>query len=47
MKEEVIIIRADKDIKKMLNDMAQESRRSASDYLRLLIEYAKKKQIKL
>lgn len=47
MKSEVLIIRADNKTKEDLKKVASESRRSMSDYIRLLIEYAKKNKIKL
>jgi hypothetical protein len=47
MKQEIIILRATKEIKKKLNKVSKENNRNASDYLRLLIEYAEKNKIKL
>lgn len=45
--KEIIIIRTDKKGKATLKKVAKESRRSMSDYVRLLIEYADANKIKL
>ena len=44
---EIVIVRADKKVKAMLLRVSKDSRRSMSDYLRLLIEYANTNNIKL
>ena len=47
MKKEVLTVRADKKTKSALKKISKDSNRSMSDYLRLLIEYAEKQNIKL
>lgn len=47
MRNEVLTVRADKQTKKKLASLAKESRRTMSDYLRLLIEHAEQNKIKL
>lgn len=47
MRNETIILRSDTDTKESLKNLAGQSKRTASDYLRLLIEYASKKKLKL
>jgi|GEM_PF-4694863 len=47
MKAETLIIRSDEKTKQDLKKLAESSKRTMSDYLRLLIEHAKKNNIKL
>ena len=46
-KKETLIIRIDKQTKGKLNKIALESKRTMSDYVRLLIEFAAKEKIKV
>ncbi|MFI5218615.1 MAG: hypothetical protein ACHQNT_03925 [Bacteroidia bacterium] len=46
-KEKRLEIRATDELKQKLNQSAEQSKRTPSDYLRLLIEYAHTKKIKL
>lgn len=47
MRNEVLTVRSDKQTKKKLAQLAKNSNRTMSDYLRLLINYAEQNQIKL
>lgn len=47
LKQELIGFRADEDTKKIVTQLAANSKRIISDYLRLLIEYAQKNKLKL
>jgi antitoxin component of RelBE/YafQ-DinJ toxin-antitoxin module len=46
-KKEVLIVRIDKQTKAKLSKAAKESKRTMSDFVRLLIEMAADKQIKV
>lgn len=46
-KKETLILRIDKQTKGKLNKIAMESKRTMSDYIRLLIELAHKEKIKV
>ena len=46
MKSEKIIVRVEKDVKKTLQTLAQKDRRELSDYIRILLEDAIKKEKK-
>ena len=46
MKSETLIVRSDEKTKQALKELADVSKRSMSDYLRLLIEHAKTKKLK-
>lgn len=47
MKTETLIIRMDKDLKSEIQKAAKQSRRSVSDYARLVIENAVKQKQKV
>ena len=46
MKSEKIIVRVEKDVKKNLQALAQKDRRELSDYIRIILEDAIKKEKK-
>jgi antitoxin component of RelBE/YafQ-DinJ toxin-antitoxin module len=46
-KKETLIVRIDKQTKSKLSKVAMESKRTMSDYVRLLIEFAAKEKIKV
>ena len=47
MKAEAVVIRVDKDMKAKLSKLAEVSKRTLSDYIRLVMESAIEKKLKL